>query len=336
MNTSANRIDAIRDQAIAWRMRHEEGLSAAEQAAFDAWLAEPRHHDAYAAADTLWAASGELERHPQFEATRAWAEQASGRAWMTRRAMAAAFAAVVVGAGGLFGYLQTLPKPLVDQSFRTAIGQQATVSLPDGSQLTLNTDTVVRTRADENRRLVYLDRGQAFFKVARDARHPFVVQAAGRTVTALGTAFDVRVADGGLKVVLVEGKVRVQSAKPIAPTAPPMTTDMAAGSQLVAVSDADWRLTSTNVARETSWLTGQLVFDDQSLAAIVEEMNRYSKRKMVVDEGVAERRLSGNFTPGDVHGFSQALRAAGLAELRDGPDGAIHISPLPQKVSSGI
>jgi len=208
--------------------------------------------------------------------------------------------------------------------------------------VTLNTDTVVRTTADDDRRLVYLDKGQAFFRVAKDARRPFVVTAAGRTVTAIGTAFDVRVDHGALKVVLVEGKVRVESAKPQAapqktqtavpgspPPAAPMSTDMSAGSQLVAPDDADWRLTRTDVARETSWLKGQLVFDGVGLAIIVEELNRYSTRKMVVaDPRLAERRLSGNFAPGDVHGFSRALRAAGVADIREESDGEIQIIPL--------
>ncbi|HEX6860996.1 MAG TPA: FecR domain-containing protein [Caulobacteraceae bacterium] len=348
MTGAANpNIDAIRDQAIAWRMRREAGvLSPADTDAFSAWLAEaPEHQDAYAAADELWAASGQLERHPLFDRTREWAERASRRSQVTRRSIAASFAAAVVGLGGLSVYLQTAPKPLVDQSFRTAVGQQATVTLPDGSQLTLNTDTVVRTKADEGRRVVYLDKGQAFFKVAKDARHPFVVTAAGRTVTALGTAFDVRIDDGELKVVLVEGRVRVQSSAPAipptgktgrTPAPPPMTTDMSAGSQLVAADDTEWRLTPTNVARETSWLKGQLVFDDEALADIVDEMNRYSTRKMVIDERLAHRRLSGNFTPGDVHGFSQALRASGLADLRDGADGSIRIVPLSEKVQASI
>ncbi|MGE5500656.1 MAG: FecR family protein [Ignavibacteriales bacterium] len=342
-------VDTIRDQAIAWRMRREAGtLSPADTEAFRTWLAQaPEHQDAYAAADELWAASGELERHPLFAETRDWAERASRRTYVTRRAMAAAFAAAAIGLGGVGVYLQIMPKPLVDQSFRTAVGQQATVTLPDGSQLTLNTDTVVRTKADEGRRLVYLDKGQAFFKVAHDPRHPFIVSAAGRTVTALGTQFDVRVDHGELKVVLVEGRVRVQSAKPAAvraakgeggetSVAPPMATDMSAGSQLVAVDDSEWRLTPTNVTRETSWLKGQLVFDDEPLANIVEEMNRYSTRKMIVDPRLAQRRLSGNFTPGDVHGFSQALRAAGLADLRDGADGDIKIVPMDQKLSAAI
>lgn len=344
-------FDAIRDQAIAWRMRRDAGmLSPADAEAFRTWLAQaPEHQDAYAAADELWAASGELEHHPLFAETRDWSKRASRRTWLTQRAMAAAFLALAIGLGGVGVYLQIMPKPLADQSFRTAVGQQATVTLPDGSQLTLNTDTVVRTKADEGRRLVYLDKGQAFFKVAHDRRHPFVVSAAGRTVTALGTQFDVRVDHGELKVVLVEGRVRVQSARPPADalvskgeggqtsaSAQPMATDMSAGSQLVAVDDSEWRLTPTNVTRETSWLKGQLVFDDEPLANIVEEMNRYSARKMVVDPRLAQRRLSGNFTPGDVHGFSQALRAAGLADLRDGADGDIKIVPLDQKLSAAI
>src|SRR5690606_13157038 len=142
---------------------------------------------------------------------------------------------------------------------------------------------------------VYLDRGQAFFKVARDRRHPFVVAAAGRTVTALGTAFDLRVDDGGLKVVLVEGKVRVEAARPAAgaaspaPAAAPMATDMSAGSRLVARDDTEWRLTPTDVGRQTSWLKGQLVFDGAPLGEVVEEMNRYSTRKIAIaDPALAE------------------------------------------------
>ena len=336
--------EEIRSEATAWFLRRDAApLSEAEDIAFDAWLAKsPTHLEIYEAVEAFWSATSQLERHPGFEATRRWAIASVDRARRTRRAFAGGLVAAVVALGGLSFYLESGPKPLANQSFRTTVGQQATVTLPDGSQVTLNTDTVVRTKADEDRRLVYLDRGQAFFRVAEDARRPFVVTAAGRTVTAIGTAFDVRVDRGALKVVLVEGKVRVESAKPAAPPqdvqtgapdpqppAAPMTTEMSAGSQLVAPDDADWRLTRTNVARETSWLKGQLVFDGIELAAVVEELNRYSTRKMVIgDPRLAERRLSGNFTPGDVHGFSRALRAAGVADIRDEPDGEIQIIPL--------
>ncbi len=212
------------------------------------------------------------------------------------------------------------------------------MSLPDGSEVTLNTDTVVRTRADGDKRLVYLEKGQAFFKVAKDRRHPFVVSAAGRTVTALGTAFDVRVDGGALKVVLVEGKVRVESAKvaalPQQTSSQPMAatdqaTEMSAGSQLVAPDDADWRLTRTDTARETSWLTRQIVFDDEALGDIVEEMNRYTVKKMTIDDPMlAERRLSGIYAAGDLAAFSEALKGYGVAELKEDSSGGVRVVAL--------
>jgi len=328
--------DLIRQEAMAWRIRQQAGdLSPEERAELDAWLAaSPEHSDTYAAVEGFWTAAGDLGAHPRYATIRRRAEAAVDRGRHTRRALAAGLAAVVVGIGGAGLYFQAAPKPLADQSFRTAVGQRATVSLPDGSQITLNTDTVVRTKTNEERRLVYLDKGQAFFKVAHDRRHPFVVTAAGRTVTALGTAFDVRIDNGELKVVLVEGKVRVQAAsapsgKPVAPATKglaPMATDMSPGSQLVAVNDAEWRLTPTNVDRETSWLKGQLVFDDEPLGGVVDEMNRYSTRKIAIaDPKLVDRRISGNFAPGDVHGFAMILQAAGVAMLHEDPDGRVLI-----------
>ena len=331
------RADPIREEAMAWRVRQEAGeLASSDELAFAAWLdRSPEHRAVYADVDEFWAAAGDLGGHPLYTHTRQQAAAAVARTRLTRRALAASLVAAVLGMGGGALYLEQAPKPLATQAFQTAVGKRATVTLPDGSQVTLNTDTVVRTSADEDRRLVYLDKGQAFFKVAKDSRHPFVVTAAGRTVTALGTAFDVRVDNGELKVVLVEGKVRVEAAKP-PPAArapapaeappPPMATDMSAGSQLVAASDTEWKLTPTNVNREMSWLKGQLIFDDEPLGHIVEEMNRYSNRKIVLaDRGLAQHRLSGNFNPGDVHGFARMLRTGGVAELREHPGGEIEI-----------
>jgi transmembrane sensor len=329
--------DPIVDEAMDWRLRHEEGdPSPAEREAFAAWLAQsPRHREAYDGLERFWRATETLDRHAGYAAMLRQTEAAVGRGRTTRRALAASIAAAVVGIGGLGFYYQVAPKPLANQSFRTAVGQQATVTLPDGSQVTLNTDTVLRTRADEDRRLVYLDKGQAYFKVAKDRRHPFVVAAAGRTVTAVGTAFDVRVDHGELKVVLVEGKVRVEAANRPQPGKPstsmgarkaPMATDMSAGSELVARDDTEWRLAPTDVDQETSWLKGQLVFADAPLGEVVGEMNRYSTRKIeIADPALATRRVGGNFSPGDVQGFARILQAAGIATLQEQPDGRIMV-----------
>lgn len=311
------------NEALDWFARRRSARDAAADEAFSAWLdAAPQNADAYAEVERLWDVTSEVADHPEIQAWTASLDRSAGRRSTTRRAIAASFAAAVIGVGGVGVYSMATPKRLVDQSFRTAVGQQATVTLPDGSVVTLNTDTVVRTRGDKARRLVYLDKGQAFFRVAKDRRHPFVVTAAGRTVTALGTAFDVHVDRGGLKVVLVEGKVRVepaaaQAARPgPAPRNAAVATDMAPGSQLVAPSDADWRVTSTDVARETSWLNGQIVISDEPLLEAVEELNRYSTRKIIVDDpALATTRVSGIFRPGDLEGFARALKTSGLAQV---------------------
>jgi transmembrane sensor len=211
----------------------------------------------------------------------------------------------------------TAPNPLADRVYRTAVGERRTVELPDVSVVTLNTDTVLRTQRDGERRLLFLEEGQAFFQVAKDPDRPFVVTAAGRTVTALGTTFDVRIEKGEFKVTLVEGKVRVETLVPRAPqralAAPKdepavQATEMVAGSQLIAPANEDWRITRTNVAVETSWTKGRLIFDHEKLGAVIDELNRYSDRKIVLgDPELAEMRIGGTFKPGDVSGFVAAL-----------------------------
>lgn len=342
--------DACRQAAVDWFFRREaRSLSASEAEAFEAWLAQsPANRDAYLAVEGFWAGAAQAQHLPRFDTKRDQILKAVDRLRVTRRAGmlgVAMLAAAVVG-GGIYQF--AAPRALVTQAFSTSVGQQATVTLPDGSVMTLNTDTVVRTRADAERRLVYLDKGQAYFRVAKDKRHPFVVTAAGRTVTAVGTAFEMRVDNGALKVLLVEGKVRVEAAAAAPPPSPRRTddhpasgpdpavtplaarsTDMEPGSQLIASTDGDWRLTRVNVERETSWLRGKIVFDDEALGDVVAELNRYSRRKMVIDgDGLAQARLSGIYQPGDVKEFADSLRFTGIATMRETSGGELRIVPL--------
>lgn len=321
-------IEDVRDVAADWFARRRSGsFTGAEQRALDAWLdADPAHAEAYFAIDRAWNGAGAVRADPRVLARRQALLKACGRRTFLTRTAAASVAAIVLGGGIVGVQALTGPKPLATQSFRTDVGQRSTVTLPDGSVVTLNTDTVVRTEADGERRLVYLERGQAYFKVAKDRRHPFIVTAAGRTVTALGTAFDVRIDNGALKVVLVEGKVRVETPTAKTSAQPGQATEMVAGSQLVAVADADWRLTRTDVARETSWTRGQIVFDDEPLSTVVAELNRYSDQKMVVlDDNLADQPISGAFKPGDIHGFAQALAGYRLARIEDESEREVRI-----------
>ena len=314
------------DIAAAWFSHERSGEMTADDAlALQAWLdADPAHREAYAEIRQAWGEAAAVRADPQVMAIREhWlASHARRRRLSAVRAIAASLVLFVTAGVGV-GTWQWLtgPRPLGDRTFQTALGEQRVVELPDGSQVTLNTDTVLRTRADGDKRLVYLEKGQAFFQVAGDADHPFVVTAAGRTVTALGTAFDVRLDEGAFKVTLVEGKVRVEASAPAMASATPgprsikvQATEMVAGSQLVAPDDEQWRLTRTNVITETSWTRGQLVFENEPLGEVVEELNRYSPRKMVIaDASLTGLPISGTFKVGDVDRFIHAVEAYGVA-----------------------
>jgi len=341
--------DAIDDAAAGWFARQRAGdMTAPEREALEAWLnADPAYRAALDALDRAWRRA-ELARHdPEIMAWRELAVRRPRPRVFLARAMAAMLALAVIGGGGTFvlAKLGVLPGTgrLTDQAFRTDLGQRVTISLADGSKVTLNTDTVLRTRAAEGRRLVYLDRGQAFFRVAHDRSRPFIVTAGGRTITAIGTAFDVRVDPRRFEVTLVEGKVRVEAPAPpplplkrpgstkaaAVPPAAPATqaTEIAAGSQLVASDDRGWSVRQADTARETAWLTGRLMFENERLGAVVGEFARYSDRRIVLDDpSLAQLPVSGTFRSGDVDTFVRALQEYRLARVESRSDAEIHLA----------
>jgi transmembrane sensor len=336
--------------AAVWFARQRAApLDAQGREAFERWLGEDVEHGiAYGEAERAWAVAGAVREDPRIRARHEALARRTPTGALRGAALAAGLAIAVLGGGGTLAVQHFLgPKPLATQAFRTDVGQRSMVTLPDGSVVTLNTNTVVRTRADGQRRLVYLDKGQAFFKVAKDHRHPFVVTAAGRTVTALGTAFDVRVDGRELRVVLVEGRVRVEGPPSTAPTgtrlsgkaaaavqpvAEVQATEMLAGSELVAPDNSEWRLSRADTVRETSWTRGQIIFDDEPLGAVVAELNRYTDQKMVIDDpGLAARPISGAFKPGDVQGFARSLESYRYAYVAAENGQTLHFASITER-----
>jgi len=334
----------IPNDAAAWfGRRRVAGLTEAEEHEFAAWFGQSaENREAYDALVRTWRDVEPLRGDPRVMALREQALRRNRpwRRWSAPMAMAASLLVVVFGGwlaydGGLWG-----GREFHTRSYRTGVGEQTTVVLPDGSQVTLNTDTLLRTEAARGRRLVHLDKGQAFFKVAKDASHPFVVSAAGRTVTALGTAFEVRVDPGHFEVTLVEGKVRVEAPlpelngarRPAARGQAParvQATEMAPGTQLLADNDTAWRLQEVDPRRETSWTKGQLVFLREPMGSVVEELNRYSETKIVIaDAQLAALPITGTFKPGDNEGFAAAVTSYGMARATT-QGGAIRLSTPP-------
>jgi transmembrane sensor len=316
-------VQAPLEEAAEWFALKRSGqMTAHELRELHVWLeTEPEKVAAFREIARCWEIAAVVRSDPEILAIREDARQArSARRWMIAAgAMAASLVAVFVATWSLFAsdIRARFFTPTQEQAFRTGIGETRNVTLADGSIITLDTDTVLRTHETGRQRLIYLQKGQVFFRVAKDRARPFIVSAAGKTVTALGTVFDVRVDPGKFRVTLVEGKVRVATAP--SATQPGQWADMMAGWQLTVSGDDNWSLDPINAKREakaTSWLKGQLTFIGEPLGNVAAEMNRYSRKHIVIDDlKIAQIPIDGVFRTGDVNDFVKLVTAYKLARV---------------------
>lgn len=311
-----NMQDSIRDQAAEWSdlLRHRGGDPAIRQR-FEQWQAQdPAHAAAFARLDAahrsarMAKGSAGMSALTQQTKARAAARRQHQRQRQRRFAIAASFAVALIVGFGVSGITPGKVSLLADHArhalagerlYVTAIGERRRVTLEDGSVVTLNTDSRAVVRIGEQRRDVTLARGQALFEVARDETRPFVVSAGNRTVTALGTAFDVRILSDSLEVVLIEGKVAVEQRVTEKP-ATGASDDIAVlkpGEQLVvttARADAAPQIRRADVERAVSWREGHLIFHSDRLEHVIAEINRYRTQPLVLaDSSLGDLRISG-------------------------------------------
>ena len=185
------------------------------------------------------------------------------------------------------------PGPLLaEQSFTTHIGEVRTVRLPDGSRIILDTDSLIRVALTKTTRGIVLERGRARFEVAHAAQWPFVVTAGGGTITAHGTVFDVDTYRR-VRVSLISGTVDVRY--PAVRDQPiPRVIRLSPGQQLrfdpamIVAPEAPVR----TLPSDTQWVTGMKTFDDVPVRDILDEVNRYSKTKIVMaDPSLGSHRV---------------------------------------------
>ncbi len=348
MNTSTNSAE-IEATAASWFAKREGGdWNAADQAQLEAWLdSSTAHRIAFVRIMTAWERSGRLtalgagvpegtipprdawgfalsSKVPTSRAPREPGESVAGaappatpsiagipevraasRPLFSRRMRAVAALLVAGTAAGAFWYFSTHHA----DSYRTQIGALTTVPLSDGSKVTLNTDSQIHVELSPTLRRVKLDQGEAFFEVSKDGARPFVVEIADKRVIAVGTQFSVRRENNDIRVLVTEGRVWIERRG---------TADKAAQTQLAAGSEARTSNTEVLIDRPApaqveqllSWRTGYLIFRDTALADAVADFNRYSARKIYIeDPAIAGIRIGGNFRSGDADAFLWLLHS---------------------------
>jgi transmembrane sensor len=317
---------ALRAKAVQWFNLERSGdMTVDDELHFLEWLDQSdAHRDAYRLVERAWLIAGTIPQEPEILPPAVDGDTENRRAGWRRHLTLAASLLLVFAVGWSvyqnafsgFGTTQA-------QQFRTGVGQTTTVTLPEGSVVTLDAETEMRLRETPRERRVDLIAGRAFFRVAHDPSRPFTVNAGGKSVRAIGTAFEVSFEHGNMVVTLAEGKVRVEETG----SGSGSGTDMAPGGQLVIGADRNWTLSRVDVAKETSWTEGRLIFMRDPLSEAVAEMNRYSPRKLIFKDGkIPEKQVVGVFQAGDVDGFVKAMELNGIAQRVSATDDQILLS----------
>lgn len=294
----------VRAQAAQWlERRQREGWSNADQAELDLWLSQSlAHRTAYWRVSDAWSRADRLRAlgNPVHELKKATPHLLLP-IFFRLAAGIAAIAVLSIGAAVYFSRAD-------ERVYSTDVGGRELISFADGTRIELNTETVLRTRMTTHERIVWLDKGEAYFRVTHDAAHPFVVYAGARRVTDLGTAFLMRRDTGSLKVALLEGHVRIGAAEADTPS---QSALLVPGDEVVATAESmSVKHKSTgDLKSETTWRRGMLTFKYTPLADAITEFNRYNRQKLIVtDPAIARMTIYGVFPTDDVEAFVDVAR----------------------------
>jgi transmembrane sensor len=302
------------------------------------WMAEdPRHSQAFRELEKLWEDFDALPAQPHATPAELTADRYDGSlpvsAWRRQQIPIFrgwnhpgrwAWAAVMlltltcIGFGGVLA--PRLTSALSDgKTFDTAVGQNATVRLSDGSEVQLGGHTRLRVSLTAHLRQIDLLSGEAFFVVAKDPARPFTVRAGNATVTAVGTEFNVRRSDDRVTVSVLEGRVLIQPMAPLLPIAW-LSPSRAVGSAKPLASGQRSTVTGhgtesiqsvSDTSSAVAWSQGRLAFEAEPLRYVVQDVNRYTDKPILIaDDRTADLQVTGTVAESNILGWINSLQAA--------------------------
>jgi transmembrane sensor len=319
-------LDPIEATATAWLARRDRGLTPQEIVEFARWrAADPRHEATVAEFGAMWLALDDLSA---LEGTAASAHASStpnfsdadDRVMPKRRwspGWIAALAASLALVAGIITWQRVTPGVASVVHYETAIGEQRTVRLSDGSTLQLNTNSAADVRFVARERHVDMARGEIFFSVAKDAQRPFIVASGGVEARALGTAFVVRQHLDETELVVAEGRVKfnavAQSTAFVEVTAGQLATidpKKTIGPRVTSLDEAA-------LARRLAWKSGRLVCrPGMPLGEAAAEFNRYHRVQLILrDAETAAVPIGGAFEIQNLDAFVRVMEKLDLVVI---------------------
>ena len=325
--------DPVFAAATEWMVRvHDPDVTPETLIAWQSWMREdPAHAEAFRRMENLDELLHAVPRLPMASPREIARDSYEGsvpiRLWTRRpgqlvpRWALAASALLVAVALALLGatLIGRFSSDRGTMVIATRIGQNRAVRLADGSIVTLGGDSRVAVNFHPRERDIDLLHGEAFFKVAHNPQRPFKVVAGHAVVVAVGTQFDVRRDSDQVIVDVVEGRVVVLPRSP----AFPIALLHAFRPRLAAVSVGAGEQTSVDSVEiappseipdpegATSWQSGRLAFRMQPLRDVLQQINRYSSKPIVIgDADIAAMTVTGTVVGGNVSGWVASLHSA--------------------------
>lgn len=321
---------SIQAQASEWMAKLDGGEpTPRELSEFRVWLnADPAHRQAMDEMIEFW---GDINVLTQIVLPR---EKRPNRKVKTPSLLrwSSALAAMLVVAVSLW----LVPRfqdggPLV---YITKVGEQKTIQLPDHTTVFMNTNSRIEVNYSDRRRGITLVRGEAHFDVFHQPSKPFEVIAGGGLVRAIGTAFSVQIRSINIEVLVTEGVVEIdmlpamlkQDDQTFAHKVTPMTVNVEVAERSVTGDALQVKagsmvtfdgeqieqiklLVQKQIEDKLSWRQGLLVFKDESLQQIVDEVSRYTDLDIIIPERRSrELKVGGVFKVGDTESMFEALR----------------------------
>ncbi len=314
------------DEASVWITKMDNGLAPGEEKALRQWMSvSDENRDLLLGMAKLWDKMDTLSRLSEIF-PHSVIQQSEPR-WRALGLAASVLIAVLIG---MWGVTKLAPSDLsgaqdiavtaaMKNTYETAIGEHSTVTLSDGTQLTLNTNSLVTVDYSEHHRLLRLKRGEIHVQVAQDQARPFSVIVGDRIVQAVGTAFSLEItSDQQIELIVTEGKVLVGvHQKPPGDTVEVTPRVLAPSSVVVAgeefvLGSAEEEITEVSLEEievKLSWRQGNLIFRGESLEVAMAEIGRYTTVEFVIiDDDLKTVRIAGLFRAGDVDGLLATLR----------------------------
>ncbi len=344
---------AIEEEAGAWliKLDGDRAPSAEELASLREWLERsPVHREELGNLVDVWGKINVLTElavplgHAEARASRSFVE--SLRHAIPQIGRAGLATAVIVIGVGVATTFWLRPDPFLSSNglYATAIGQQQSTTLADGSVVLLNTNSQIKVDYNNEYRNIRLLQGEAHFTVAKNAARPFRVYAGNGRVQAVGTAFSVYIKDNTINVTVTEGKVELASVnRPSTNRLPqqgtPSGTVKSSGSNAIVASgfvetlgtikagetatlqsfldagtvssiNAIETVEAQEMARRLSWREGMLTFAGDPLEVVVDEISRYTTISIeITDPVVRAMRIGGRFPIGETDAMFDALEA---------------------------